>query len=146
VAAVVADAWSVLPVRSAAVATVLSVFAPRDLAELARVLEPGGRLITVTPEPDHLTELRDRLGLLTVDAGKTDALAERADRAGLHAGDQQVVRYPMELTAAQVSEVVRMGPTARHRGADEIDARAASQGDRSVLVTAAVTVAAWFRR
>jgi SAM-dependent methyltransferase len=34
----------------------------RGLAELARVLEPGGRLIAVTNAEDHLRELRDVIG------------------------------------------------------------------------------------
>ena len=37
----------------------------RALAELARVLEPGGRLVAVTNAPDHLRELRALLGLPT---------------------------------------------------------------------------------
>jgi SAM-dependent methyltransferase len=35
----------------------------RALAELARVLEPGGRLVAITNAPDHLRELRALLGL-----------------------------------------------------------------------------------
>ena len=85
VAAVVADAWSALPVRTASISTVLSVFAPRDLAEFARVLEPGGRVVAVTPEPEHLAELRERFGLLAVDEGKSDSLAADAAAAGLAA-------------------------------------------------------------
>lgn len=37
----------------------------RALAELARVLKPGGRLVAVTNAPDHLRELRALLGLPT---------------------------------------------------------------------------------
>jgi SAM-dependent methyltransferase len=37
----------------------------RALAELARVLEPGGRLVAVTNALDHLRELRALLGLPT---------------------------------------------------------------------------------
>lgn len=35
----------------------------RALAELARVLAPGGRLVAVTNAPDHLRELRELVGL-----------------------------------------------------------------------------------
>ena len=62
IGSVVADAWSRLPVRRRGVGTVLSVFAPRDPAEIARVLAPDGRLVVVTPEPDHLAEIRGPLG------------------------------------------------------------------------------------
>lgn len=64
--AVVADTWAGLPVRSAVADVVLVVFAPRNLAEFARVLRPGGRLIAAMPDRDHLIELRDELGLLGI--------------------------------------------------------------------------------
>ena len=35
----------------------------RALAELARVLRPGGRLVAVTNAPEHLLELRELIGL-----------------------------------------------------------------------------------
>src|SRR5687767_2929612 len=35
---------------------------PRALAELARVLEPGGRLVAVTNYVDHLQEARELIG------------------------------------------------------------------------------------
>ena len=71
-AAVVADAWSGLPIRSSSVAAVLSVFSPRNVADFARILRPGGVVVTVTPEPGHLAEL----------AGPAAAAArERRDRA-----------------------------------------------------------------
>ena len=35
----------------------------RALAELARVLRPGGRLVAVTNAPDHLLELRELVGM-----------------------------------------------------------------------------------
>jgi 23S rRNA (guanine745-N1)-methyltransferase len=41
-AAIVADTWQGLPVRSGAVDAVLCVFAPRNRDEFARVLAPGG--------------------------------------------------------------------------------------------------------
>src|SRR5919206_373512 len=72
--AVVADSWARWPVRDAALDRVLVVFAPRNGAETARVLRPGGRLVVVTPAADHLAELVGPLGLLTVDPAKADRL------------------------------------------------------------------------
>src|SRR5450755_4463070 len=49
IGAVRADAWRRLPVADRAAAVVLNVFAPRNGAELRRILDPSGRLIVVTP-------------------------------------------------------------------------------------------------
>ena len=75
VGAVVADAWARLPVRTAAVDVALSVFAPRQPAELARVLAPGGSALVVSPLPEHLAALREEWGLLDVEPGKQERLA-----------------------------------------------------------------------
>ena len=48
---------------------------PRNGPEIARVLRPGGRLVVVTPAPDHLAELVGPLGLLRVDPDKAARLA-----------------------------------------------------------------------
>ena len=80
----------------------LSVFAPRDPAEIVRVLAPGGRVVVVTPEPDHLVEIRAALGLLTVDAGKPERLAAAfADR--LRPVGQDELRRIMRLTPADIA-------------------------------------------
>src|SRR5205085_2362216 len=68
--AVVADAWRRLPVRNGVLDRVLVTFAPRNGPETARVLRPDGRLVVVTPAPDHLRELVGALGLLRVDPDK----------------------------------------------------------------------------
>ncbi len=62
-----------------AVDAVLCVFAPRNAGEFARILGPGGRLLVVTPMPDHLGELRAALSLMEVAADKPDRLAAALD-------------------------------------------------------------------
>jgi 23S rRNA (guanine745-N1)-methyltransferase len=47
-----------LPVASSRLDLVLRVLAPIDAAEFRRVLAPSGRLLCVTPGPDHLFALR----------------------------------------------------------------------------------------
>ena len=79
--AVVADTWARLPVRDGAVDRVLVVFAPRNGPEIARVLDPDGRLVVVTPAADHLGELVGPLGLLRVDPDKAARLAGFAGTA-----------------------------------------------------------------
>lgn len=140
-AAVVCDAWGALPVRDGAAALVLSVFAPRNPAEFARVLAPGGALVTVTPTGRHLGELVDALGLVTVDARKDERLAGSLGARFEQAAAEEVER-PFELAHADVAAVVAMGPSARHIGAEELAARIAALPE-SARVTLSVTVAIW---
>jgi 23S rRNA (guanine745-N1)-methyltransferase len=138
VGAVVGDAWSRLPVRGGTIGTVLSVFAPRDSAELARILRPGGRAVIVTPTPEHQIELRDRLGLLDVDPDKADRLAQTMDARFARAGRVDV-RHVMRLPRDDVDRLIRMGPSAYHLPDDR--RRASIRGLGEVCdVTLAVTV------
>ena len=121
IASVVADAWSPLPLIDAAAAVVLSVFAPRDVAEISRVLRPGGRLLAVTPEPGHLEELRDVVPLLAVDAGKSERLAE-AFAGRLRLVERVEVSADLELAPWDVADVVGMGPNAHHLDAGALAA------------------------
>ena len=60
--------------RDGVAAVVLSVFAPRNGEEMARILAPGGALVAVTPTTRHLYELVGPLGLLSVPDDKEDRL------------------------------------------------------------------------
>lgn len=113
IGAAVADAWSPLPVRGGVAAVALSVFAPRDGGELARVLVRGGAAVVVTPTPDHLRDLVDVLGLLTVDADKPRRLAQELE-GHLELEGTDVLRHDLELDHAAVATAVAMGPSAHH--------------------------------
>src|SRR3954453_17777493 len=63
-AAVLADLWRPLPVADQAASVILDVFAPRNGAEFRRVLRPDGKLLVVTPGPDHLGELVTPYGMI----------------------------------------------------------------------------------
>ena len=76
-AAVGADVWRDLPLRDGVAALILSVFAPRNPTEMARVLAPGGALLAVTPTTRHLFELVGPLGLISVPDDKEDRLDEQ---------------------------------------------------------------------
>jgi 23S rRNA (guanine745-N1)-methyltransferase len=139
--AVVADAWARWPVGDAGLDRVLVVFAPRNGAETARVLRPGGRLVVVTPAADHLAELVGPLGLLTVDPAKaerlTATLGPHLRPAGTTAHRERLV-----LDRAAVRTLVGMGPHARHlTEADLADRIAALPAE--VTVTVAVDVGSW---
>ena len=111
---VTADAWTPLPVASGSADLILSVFSPRNAEEFARVLRPGGTLLTVTPTADHLIELREACGLLGVEPGKEDRLAESLGRAGLTMVDQVAVTEHSAWSADDAIRAVLMGPNAFH--------------------------------
>src|SRR5262249_23546230 len=54
----VADATTRLPLRDTCAEVVLSIFAPRNPDEFARVVRAEGRLLVVMPTYDHLSGLR----------------------------------------------------------------------------------------
>jgi 23S rRNA (guanine745-N1)-methyltransferase len=139
--AVVGDAWRRLPLRDGAASLVLNVFAPRRGAEIRRVLRPEGTLLVAAPTTGHLAELVGALGLLAVDERKEQRV-EAALGPELTRVSAEVRTFPLELGRAAVAEVVRMGPSAWHTDARELQERIAALPD-PVRVTASVTVAAY---
>lgn len=119
VTAVVADVWRGLPVADHCLDGVLCVFAPRNLPEFARVLRPDGRLVVVTPKPEHLAGLRDRHGLLGVPAGKADQLAVAAAEFFEPLSVGGLVRS-QQVDADLAADVIAMGPNAFHRPPEQV--------------------------
>jgi 23S rRNA (guanine745-N1)-methyltransferase len=113
IAFAVADLWSEWPVHDSSVDLVLNIFAPRNFAETARVLRPGGRLALVYPEANHLLELRHRYRQLGHHAEKARRYAEAAS---VTIGPAAVTRIVRRTTLApdDVRDIVLMGPNARH--------------------------------
>ncbi|MFT4044155.1 MAG: rRNA methyltransferase [Gordonia sp. (in: high G+C Gram-positive bacteria)] len=140
-AAVVADIWRVLPIATGVADAVLSVFAPRNIAETIRILRPGGRWTIVTPQPDHLAELIAPMDMLSVGADKADAVAAAVTDA-FEVTERHQVRYQRDCDARLIADLVAMGPSAFHRHRTEIDAAAAALTTTRphVPVTIAVTV------
>jgi len=120
-ASVVADAWGSLPLLSGRLAAVLCVFAPRSLPEFSRVLMVGGLLVVVTPTAFHLSGLRERHGLLGIEADKDERLARSA--LGLFEPTARtVVEYRAEASAEQVRDLIAMGPNAFHGVPNDVTA------------------------
>jgi len=134
--AVVCDAWRQLPVRDGAAAAVLDVFAPRNGAEMRRVLAPGGALVVVTPTAGHLAELVDAVGLLTVDRHKPERLAATLDPF-FRRTERQRHDWPLRLDRDGVRDLIEMGPSARHLAGPRLTARLAELAE-PVAVTASV--------
>ncbi|WP_369200569.1 putative RNA methyltransferase [Streptomyces sp. PU-14G] len=133
------DVWRPFPVRDGRVDAVLNVFAPRNSAEFHRVLRPGGALLVVTPTRRHLSELRERLGLLEVDPEKEERL-ERTFSARFARERTEALEYTVELSGQDVENLVSMGPTARHVEPDELRARVSALSEPA-RVTASFGIA-----
>jgi 23S rRNA (guanine745-N1)-methyltransferase len=137
VAAIGADVWAPLPVRTGAASVVLSVFGPRGVAEIERILAPGGIVVVATPLPAHLAELGRLVGGIGIDPRKPERLAasfHRFERLAF----RQVTRR-IALGHEEVHAVMAMGPSARHLSADDLD-RAIARLPESTEVTVAVEV------
>ncbi|GAC47590.1 putative rRNA methyltransferase [Gordonia aichiensis NBRC 108223] len=139
--AIVADVWRDLPLADNSADVVLSVFAPRNVDETARILAPGGRWVIVTPQPDHLGELIEPMAMLSVAADKTDAVSTAVARR-FDIIEHTPIRESRRVSASTIADLVAMGPTAFHRSPDEIEraAQAFAPGSATVPVTVAVTV------
>jgi Methylase involved in ubiquinone/menaquinone biosynthesis len=135
----VADTWSPLPIRDAACDVVLNVFAPRNILEFHRVLSPGGALLVVVPQSDHLIELRNSAAMLDVPAEKAETLVERY-RLSFALAHREAVRYELPVTNGLAHHLVSMGPAAHHAGGEE-----APSLDVPDAVTVAVDVLRFIR-
>jgi 23S rRNA (guanine745-N1)-methyltransferase len=125
-----------LPVVDASIDLAVSVFAPLHSPEFERVVRPGGRVLTVTPGPDHLAGLKAKLfaapeahpeaGPFERDGATTllepDAGGSRRVTAELHLDD-----------AAAVDHLLHMTPYAWYV-APEVRAAVVSEGSLSTTI------------
>ncbi|HWD83030.1 MAG TPA: methyltransferase type 11 [Kribbella sp.] len=141
IASVVCDAWRELPVVDGAAQLLLNVFAPRNAKEMARILAPGGRLLVVTPNQQHLAELVDVLGMVNVDEQKERRLEESLNGEFERTGSE-VVEETMSLDRTAVEQLVLMTPSARHLNYRELLQRIAVLPEPSII-TLSVTLSKW---
>jgi 23S rRNA (guanine745-N1)-methyltransferase len=143
IGAVGCDVWRALPVRSESISVALSVFAPRNGEEIARVLRPGGVLVVVAPTRRHLTELITPLGMLTVDARKRERLGEQL-APYLRPESESGLEWSMWLTHEELGWLAGMGPSAFHTDSEELAERIGRLPE-PMAVTASVTVSVYRR-
>lgn len=130
VAALVADTWDGLPLADDCVDLVQVVFAPRNPAEFARVLRPGGTLVVAVPGPGHLEPLRSAGGMLEPAPDKSDRLdADLADH--FRPGEVRTVDVLTEVPAPVAVDLALMGPSGVHLDRSRLEARLGPQ-DRPV--------------
>ena len=127
-----ADLWRSIPLPTGSVDLALVVFAPRNPAEIARILTPDGTCLVVTPQADHLAELRT-LPILEIAPDKevrlNDQFADFDVRSRAH------LRYQREFEPQDIARVIAMGPSAFHLTGPEIDQLAQSGGPRTVTIS-----------
>ena len=117
----VSDVWQPLPVADAAVDVVTVVFAPRNAAEFARVLRPGGRLIVVTPRSGHLAEVAGQTGMLGIEPAKEERLAASLE-AQFDSRSTRELDLELGLEPADVGNLALMGPAGHHLDPSALDA------------------------
>ncbi|MCU1541971.1 MAG: methyltransferase protein [Arthrobacter sp.] len=121
----VSDVWQPLPVADGAVDVVTVIFAPRNAAEFARVLRPGGRLVVVTPRPGHLAEVAGQAGLLGIEPAKDERLA--ASLAGYFSVlSGRDLDLDLALSPADVARLALMGPAGHHLDRGALDSLVAA--------------------
>ena len=142
-AALAADVWQRLPLAAHSAAVVLSVFGPRNAAEIDRILTPDGVLIIAAPGTGHLREVRQPLGLIGIDPAKPRRLADAFSRYATC--DVIPVNYRLSLDHADLAALVAMGPSARHITSRALAARIRALPDPAT-VTADLRIRVYRRR
>jgi 23S rRNA (guanine745-N1)-methyltransferase len=131
------DIWRPLPLADRAVDAIIVVFAPRNPPEFARVVRPGGRVVVVTPRNGHLAEIAERTGMLGIEAGKEERLAESMQEFFTLA---DIIHLDVDLTldGKDIANAAFMGPAGHHLERSAL--LAATATERSVHATAKFTV------
>jgi 23S rRNA (guanine745-N1)-methyltransferase len=96
-----------LPFRDQSFARVLTIFAPRPIEEIHRILKPDGRWVIVTATQDHLREVRDHLPLASVGTGKLDAPTS----VSFQVLESRVLTCELEASRDDLASVIEMSPS-----------------------------------
>ncbi|HEV2654944.1 MAG TPA: methyltransferase domain-containing protein [Ktedonobacteraceae bacterium] len=139
---VVANLNERLVLADSALYMILNIFAPRNPAEFARVLVPGGLLLIAIPAPEHLAQLRSALHLLSIEEHKQEKISEQfaADFDFVTASD---LSYTLHLKHAEIVQAVMMTPNYWHLSAEQ---RATMEDMESLETTVAFTCLLFKRR
>jgi 23S rRNA (guanine745-N1)-methyltransferase len=138
--AIRANVWSPIPIMDGKASHVLSIFSPRNMPEVRRILAPGGSFVMVTPTPQHLVELVERLDLVSVDDRKQERLD--AQLAGFEPLSHSRQHYEVQLDRTDILAAILMGPSARHVDPAELAERVETIPE-PFGVTVSVDVAAY---
>ena len=138
---VVADVKEQLVFADETLHLLLNIFAPRNVAEFARVLAPDGTALVVIPGSNHLRQLRETLPLLNIQENKPQHVEEQF-APHFKLANTSLVSYTLRLTQQEVEQVVMMTPNYWHLS-DEVRERI---GDMKDLETEVEFVCMMFKR
>lgn len=138
------DAWQGLPVRTGSAAIALSIFAPRNPAEIHRILCDNGTLIVVSPTTRHLVELVWQLDLLKIEPEKQERISA-AITPYCQLSSEDDWEFTMSLSHGDIVSAVGMGPSSWHTNAAVLHDRVRTLDD-PMPVTASVIVSSFRKR
>lgn len=95
-----------LPIANASVDALLCVFSPWSWDECLRTLRPGGHVLLVGPDGDHLRQLR---ATLYDEVHPTPDLLKDRPEAMCVVSDE-TLRYPLDLNPADMANLIGMTP------------------------------------
>ncbi|GAC1695042.1 MAG: 23S rRNA (guanine(745)-N(1))-methyltransferase [Ktedonobacteraceae bacterium] len=96
----------------------LNIFAPRNIEEFARIITPGGIALVVIPAPQHLRQLRERLGLLNIEEHKQEHVVAQFTSHFRYLGATSV-NSTLHFSTQEILQAVMMTPNYGHLS-DEI--------------------------
>jgi 23S rRNA (guanine745-N1)-methyltransferase len=126
---------AILPIADASVDIVSSLFSQLHIAEMQRVLKPGGHVLVVTPAKDHLWALRENL-FDDVRPHEPDKFL-RGFESGFEVSVQRDVRFALDLNQQSLQQLLQMTPYAWKAKPDK---RAALESRASLTTEAAFSL------
>lgn len=105
---VLANADRILPLADASVHRVVSLFGRRPVAEIGRVLAPGGTCIVAVPGEEDLIELRERVQLAGHRRSRWEAVVEEMSASGLECIEQKQWLSRVELQPDEILDALTM--------------------------------------
>jgi 23S rRNA (guanine745-N1)-methyltransferase len=135
------DVWRPLPLADGSVDVILNVFSPRNREQFARVLRSSGLLVTATPAPGHLAEIRTTANLLAFAADKATSV-EDSLTGTFRKDSAQELAFSMELSPEDVRHAALMGPAAHHLDRGKL-AGAIAELPETMSVSARLTLQAF---
>ena len=103
----VASAYDV-PLAEGSIDALVRIYAPSLDSELGRLIKEGGYLITVTPAPRHLFELREKIYEQV-----NEHLSENDAPIGFRKVEQVTLNYPLLITEEKIlKDLIQMTPFA----------------------------------